>query len=434
MKPGKAEQLIEKLLGLHPKGFDLSLMRIRALLEKLGNPQDKIPPVIHIAGTNGKGSASAFCRALIESGGYSCHVHTSPHLVHWNERYRIGKSGGGTFVDDETFADAIIRVANANDGQPITVFEILTAVAFVLFSEHPADATILEVGLGGRFDATNVIKEPAVSVIQPIALDHEAYLGNTVEEIAFEKAGIIKHGCPVVIGFQENDAARDVLSDIADQRRSPMRIYAQDYQAYEEHERMVFQNEEGLMDLPKPALFGDFQLSNAATAIEAVHAAGFKLDEKQVATAMKTVSWPARMQRLKTGELIKKAPEGAEIWLDGGHNPSAAHVVSKALQAMPKRPLIIICGMINTKDALGFFTPFKALQPTVFTVPVKSSDAGVPAQILSETARKAGLPAEPMENVSAALKKIEHNAPRILICGSLYLAGDVLWENHTPPQ
>lgn len=434
MTSHKAEGLIEELLKLHPKGFDLSLTRISGLLEKLGNPQDKIPPVIHIAGTNGKGSASAFCRALLESGGYTCHVHTSPHLVHWNERYRIGQAGGGRLVDDATFADAISRVAAANNGQPITVFEILSAVAFVLFCEHPADATILEVGLGGRFDATNVIKKPAVSLIQPIALDHEAYLGNTVEKIAFEKAGIIKQGCPVVIGYQAYDSARDVLLDVAEKYHSQLQIYGQDYQSYEEHGRMVFQDETGLMDLPKPVLFGAHQFSNAAAAIAAVRMAGFHLHEEQIAHAMKTAFWPARMQHLKEGKLVEQAPQGAEIWLDGGHNPAAAEVISAALKTMQKRPLIMICGMINTKDSLGFFQPFKELEPTVFTVPITSSDASVPPELLAQSAKKAGLNVVPANSVAEVFKQISVSDPRILICGSLYLAGDVLQQNQTPPQ
>src|SRR6478609_1024598 len=206
-----ADREIEALMALHPKGFDLSLDRITRLLERLGSPQDLLPPVIHIAGTNGKGSCAAFSRALLEAAGHLVHVHTSPHLVNWAERYRLAAEGGGKLVDDETFAEAIARVAKANDGQKITVFEILTAVTFILFSEHPAEAAIIEVGLGGRFDATNVISDPAVSVIMPISLDHQPYLGDRVELIAAEKAGIMKRGLPVVVGKQEYDAAFDVL-------------------------------------------------------------------------------------------------------------------------------------------------------------------------------------------------------------------------------
>ncbi|MDY6962815.1 MAG: Mur ligase family protein, partial [Pseudomonadota bacterium] len=266
-----AEQEIDKLMALHPKGFDLSLDRIRRLLEVLGNPHEKLPPVIHIAGTNGKGSATAFCRALLEAAGLAVHVHTSPHLVAWHERYRIGvRNGRSAIVDDELFADALRRVAAANAGQTITVFEILTAVTFLLFSEQPADAVILEVGLGGRFDATNVVDKPAVSVIMPISLDHQPYLGDRVELIAAEKAGIMKRGCPVVIGRQEYDAALEVLSDTASRLSCPVAIYGQDYSGHEEFGRLIYEDEFGLADLPLPRLPGRHQIANAAAAIRAV--------------------------------------------------------------------------------------------------------------------------------------------------------------------
>ena len=271
----QADAEIEKLMGLHPKGYDLSLDRIRRLLEVLGNPHLKLPPVIHVAGTNGKGSATAFCRALLEAQGLSVHVHTSPHLVRWHERYRIGVKGGqGQIVDDALFADALRRVADANAGKPITVFEILTAVTFILFSEQPADVVVLEVGLGGRFDATNVVEKPAVCIVQPISLDHQAYLGDRVELIAAEKAGIMKRGVPVVIGHQEFDGAKDVLISTAERLGCPLAVFAQDFLAYEEFGRLVYQDEFGLMDLPLPRLPGRHQIGNAATAIRAVKAAG----------------------------------------------------------------------------------------------------------------------------------------------------------------
>src|SRR5690606_13627678 len=238
-----AEGEIERLMSLHPKGYDLSLERIARLLERLGNPHLKLPPVIHIAGTNGKGSAAAFARALIEAGGRTAHVHTSPHLVNWHERYRLGAPEGGRLVGDRVLAETVARVAEANRGETITVFEILTAVAFVLFSEHPADATILEVGLGGRYDATNVIPPPVVSVIMPISLDHQAYLGDRVELIAAEKAGIIKSGSTVVIGAQETAAARDVLIETAERLGCPTFIYGQDFLAFEENGRLIYQDE-----------------------------------------------------------------------------------------------------------------------------------------------------------------------------------------------
>ncbi len=437
-----AEREIEHLMSLHPKGFDLSLDRVTRLLERLGNPQDKLPPVIHIAGTNGKGSCAAFSRALLEAAGYRVHVHTSPHLVNWHERYRLGAEGGGRLVDDKVFAETIARVAEANGGETITVFEILTAVGFLLFAEHPADAVILEVGLGGRFDATNVIKRPAVSVIMPVSLDHDAYLGDRVELLAADKAGIIKRGCPVVVGAQEFEAAQLVLIETAERLRAPLTVYGQDFLAFAENGRMVYQDSDGLMDLSPPRLPGRHQFANAAAAIAAVKAAGFDISERDADKAMTNVSWPGRMQKLTQGRLMELAPRGAEIWLDGGHNPGAGTVIAEALAEQEEknpRPLFMISGMINTKDQSGYFSAFKGLTRHVYTVPVSMSDSGVPNDELAARAAEAGLSAEPVSSVANALMLLrdtwdEREAPpRILIGGSLYLAGAVLAENGTPP-
>ena len=435
-----ADREIEHLMTLHPKGFDLSLDRVTRLLERLGNPQDRLPPVIHIAGTNGKGSCAAFARALLEAAGHLVHVHTSPHLVNWHERYRLAAEGGGTLVEDDIFAEAIARVAEANGGQKITVFEILTAVTFILFSEHPAEAAIIEVGLGGRFDATNVVKRPAVSVIMPISMDHEAYLGDRVELIAAEKAGIMKRGCPVVIGAQESDIALQVLIETAERLDCPTFVYGQDFLAFEENGRMVYQDEDGLMDLPSPRLPGRHQYANAAAAIAAVKAAGFEIGHRAAERAMTHVAWPARMQKLTQGKLVDLAPKGAEIWLDGGHNPGAGIVIAEALAEQEEknpRPLVLISGMINTKDQTGYFSAFKGLARHVYTVPVTNSDAGVPNDELALRAAEAGLSAEPVSSVASALMLLRDGwdgpAPRILIGGSLYFAGAVLAENGTPP-
>ncbi|TIM08416.1 MAG: bifunctional folylpolyglutamate synthase/dihydrofolate synthase [Mesorhizobium sp.] len=435
-----ADREIESLMSLHPKGFDLSLDRISRLLERLGNPQDHLPPVIHIAGTNGKGSCAAFSRALLEAAGHRVHVHTSPHLVNWHERYRLAADGGGRLVEDEVFADAIARVAKANEGQKITVFEILTAVTFLLFSEHPADAVIIEVGLGGRFDATNVITEPAVSVIMPVSLDHESFLGDRVELIAAEKAGIIKSDCPVVIGAQESETALQVLIEAAERLDCPAFVYGQDFLAFEENGRMVYQDEDGLMDLSPPRLPGRHQFANAAAAIAAVKAAGFEISHRVADKAMANVTWPGRMQKLPQGRLTEVAPKGADIWLDGGHNPGAGVVVAEALAEQEEknpRPLFLICGMINTKDQSGYFRAFKGLVRHVYTVPVSLSEASVPNDELAIRAVEAGLSAEPVSSVANALMLLRDTwdgpPPRILISGSLYLAGAVLAENGTPP-
>ncbi|MDF1610458.1 bifunctional folylpolyglutamate synthase/dihydrofolate synthase [Hoeflea sp. YIM 152468] len=429
-------------MALHPKGFDLSLGRIARLLERLGNPHQKLPPVIHIAGTNGKGSTSAFCRAILEAHGLTVHVHTSPHLVNWHERFRLGAEGGGQLVGDAVLADAVRRVADANQGEMITVFEILTAVMFLLFSESPADVALIEVGLGGRFDATNVITNPAVSVIMSISLDHQAYLGDRVELIAMEKAGIIKSGSPVVIGAQPQSAAREVLIETAGRLSCPLSIYGQDFLAFEENGRLAYQDEDELIDLPLPKLAGRHQQANAAAAIRALKAAGFKLDEPAIAAGLLSVSWPGRLERLTHGRLVDAAMEGAELWIDGGHNPGAGLVIAEAMANLndrESRPLFLIAGMINTKDPAGYFEAYAGMARHVFTVPVPGSDAGLDPAFLADTADEAGLSAEPATDVETAISVICRNwtaseqPPRILICGSLYLLGEVLKANGTPP-
>jgi len=443
MSKTAAEREIDRLMTLHPKGFDLSLDRIRRLLDKLDNPQRRLPPVLHIAGTNGKGSTAAFSRALLEAAGLRVHVHTSPHLVNWHERYRIGAPGGGRYVEDEVLADAIRRVGAANGGQTITVFEILTAVGFLLFSEYPADVAVIEVGLGGRFDATNVIENPAACAIMPVSLDHEAYLGDRVELIAAEKAGIIKRGRPVIVGAQQSDAARDVIIDTADRLDAPTLVFGQDFLAYEEHGRLIYQDENGLWDLPPPRLPGRHQFANAAAAIALVNAGGFPVSAAQAATAMQSVEWPGRLQRLGTGRLSDLVPPGSELWLDGGHNPGASVVIAEAMAEQEERrsrPLFLICGMISTKDQTNFFRAFHGMARHVFTVPVSMSEAGVPAEVLAARAVEAGLSAEPIAAVENALLVLRDGwdpkdpPPRILICGSLYLAGEVLRLNGTPPR
>lgn len=447
--PATADQLIEHLMTLHPKGYDLSLGRITKLLERLGNPQDKLPPIIHVAGTNGKGSFTAFSRALLEAEGYKVHVHTSPHLVSWHERFRIGQVGGGELVEDAAFADAISRVAEANKGEAITVFEILSAVMFLLFSEHPADAVIIEVGLGGRFDATNVIEKPAVSVIMPVSIDHQALLGDTAAKIAFEKAGIMKKRCPVVISKQPFDEAFDVLEARANELRCPISIFGQDFSGFEEHGRFAYQDEEGLMDLPKPALMGEHQYANAATAIRAVRDAGFIISQKAAEKAMRDVYWPGRFQPLPLGKLAKSLTAFdqnymPEIYIDGGHNADAANIlinIINQLNQREQRPLYLTSAMLNTKDPSAFFTQFKNLAEYAAILPVTSSDAGIPNNQLASIVNESGIIAQSVANIEIAFEKIAtahrakypDKAPRILICGSLYLVGDVLSTNGTPP-
>ena len=431
-----AAERIEALMQIHPKGFDLSLGRIRDLLEKLDNPQDKLPPVIHVAGTNGKGSTIAFTRAILEAAGLRVHVDTSPHLVNWHERFRIA----GTLVEDAVLSHAIDRVAKANDNQPITVFEILTAVAFLLFSEHPADACLVEVGLGGRFDSTNVIDKTDISVITPVSLDHEAFLGDTLAKIAFEKAGIIKPGVPVIVGQQE-DEALDVIVRQAARNRASTQIASQSYSALRENGRLVYQDEHALLDLALPRLAGEHQIDNAATAIAAsrlfCEIRNFRLTNAMIEKGLQTAQWPARMQHLTHGVLIEAIPETCDVWLDGGHNPSAGAMAAQFLSDLEERdprPLTMICGMLNTKDTGGYFAQFETIAERVITVPVLSSDAGVEPETLADQAENAGLPAVAASSLKQALHMVDGSEPnRILICGSLYLAGDMLEQNRTPP-
>ncbi len=433
----RSTAILERLLKLHPREIDLSLERIDLLMAAMGHPDRHLPPVIHVAGTNGKGSTTAFLRAMLEAAGKRVHVYTSPHLVRFHERIRLA----GSFVDEDELADALVRAEKINDGQPITQFEITTAAAFDLFARHPADMLLLEVGLGGRLDATNVVKEPLATIITPVSIDHEKFLGDTIEAIAFEKAGIIKRGRPLIVAPQ-SAAALAVIEEQARLKGAPTFIANQDWVAYPESGRLVYQDEDGLLDLPAPRLVGRHQYSNAGTAIAALRSAGLGIPTSAIETGLTTVEWPARLQRLTSGALVSLARPGAEIWLDGGHNPGAGIVIAEAmadLEERATRPLFLISGMLTTKDPVGFFRHFAGLARKAFTVPVPGSLAGREPQELAEAATAAGLIAEPVDSVEAAIRRISTDpvasgAHRILICGSLYLAGTVLSANGTPPR
>jgi dihydrofolate synthase/folylpolyglutamate synthase len=432
----KSDALINKLSEIHPKGFDLSLDRILLLLEKLDNPQDKLPPVIHVAGTNGKGSTLAFTRSILEAHGYKVHVHTSPHLVNWHERYRLA----GSLVSDDVLAEAIERVAQANNNKPITVFELLSAVMFVLFSEHEADFALVEVGLGGRFDATNVISRPKVCAIAPVALDHQAYLGDTIEKIAFEKAGIIKQTVPVAIGRQ-TDEARETIENVARKKASPFVVAGQDFDAYRDATGFVYQDQDGLLDLPMPKLAGEHQLDNAALAMAAIRLAGIEVSPDAFAKGMLNVTWPGRLEKLPRGKITKALSDHDDIWIDGGHNPAAGEAIAAELARQNTnngRETLLICGMINTKEPFGYFKPFEALKAQVITVPVEMSEAGISPASLATIAKEAGLETKSAHSLKQAIaeaaNRLENNQNmQILFCGSLYMVGEVLGLNETPP-
>jgi dihydrofolate synthase/folylpolyglutamate synthase len=434
------EPIITRLLALHPKRIDLSLDRIRRLLDRLDHPETKIPPVIHVAGTNGNGSTVAFMRAVLEAAGRSVHVYTSPHLVRFNERFRIGAAGGGALVSDEALAQALEECERANAGEPITVFEIETAAAFLLFSRHLADVTLLEVGLGGRLDATNVIEAPLACAITPVSMDHLEFLGDSIQRIAAEKAAILKRNVPAAIAPQ-NAAALAVIEQEARRVRAPLRIAGEHWSVHGEHGRLVYQDDDGLLDLPLPKLGGRHQVDNAGLAIATLRAAGFTVPLAAFEAGIAKAEWPARMQRLTQGKLKALIPPDSELWLDGGHNADGGRAVAAALGDIEERvprPLVLIVGMLATKDNAGFLRNFAGLSRHVIVVPVPRQDKSVPAETLVDIARGVGLPAESRNSVEAALAAVARlelmPAPRILITGSLYLAGEVLALNGTPPN
>lgn len=420
------DAVLERLTRLHPRAIDLSLDRVVGLLERLGRPQDRLPPVVHVAGTNGKGSTVAFLRAIAEAAGRRVHVFSSPHLVRFNERIRLG----GALIGDEPLTELLERTERANAGEAITFFEITTAAALLAFSEAPADLLLLEVGLGGRFDATNVVAAPAVSVIAPVDLDHREFLGDDLASIAREKAGVLKPDRPGVVGRQ-SEAGLAAIEAEAERVGAPLSVMGRDFDAWAERGGMAFSDEAGLLDLPAPGLVGPHQVDNAALAIAAARALGdARITEAAFAAGVADAVWPARMQRLTGGPFGAAArARGADLWLDGGHNPHAARALADALRRMEDgRPLVLIAGLLANKDAAGWFGAFAELEPRVLAVDGYAEAAG-DARSLCEVARTAGLEATPCEGVDAAVKcalASDGPPPRIVIAGSLYLAGEVL--------
>jgi dihydrofolate synthase / folylpolyglutamate synthase len=422
-----SDAILNRLLSLHPKIIDLSLERMERILARLGNPERKLPPVIHVAGTNGKGSTVAYLRSILEQAGLKVHCYTSPHLVKFHERIYVA----GETIAEEKLSTLLEECEVANGAAPITFFEITTAAAFLAYARTPADYLILEVGLGGRLDATNVIAKPAVSVITTIDYDHQQYLGNTLTAIAHEKAGILKKGVPAIIGMQP-DEARAEIERVAEKTGAPVFIANQDWQSFEQHGRLVFQDENGLLDLSLPQLRGRHQVDNAGNAIAAIRMLDdARVTESHIEQGLKSVTWPARMQRLGPGALTSLLPGDAELWLDGGHNPSAGRVIARAFSDINdrhSRPLVLIWGMLNTKDAGSFIEPFAGLAQRVVTITIPGEPNAVPADELAEIARSRNLSAETAASLTKALGQafLTTPAPRILICGSLYLAGHVL--------
>jgi dihydrofolate synthase / folylpolyglutamate synthase len=434
------DAIVARLAALHPKRIDLSLDRIERLLAALDHPERRLPPVIHVAGTNGKGSTIAFMRAILEAAGKRVHVYSSPHLVRFNERYRLGQAGAGVLVSDAELSATLEECELANAGAPITVFEITTAVGLVLFARHPADVLLMEVGLGGRLDATNVVDHPLATVITRIAIDHADFLGDTLEKIANEKAGILKRGTPAIVAAQARDALA-VIERQAARFNTPLKIAGEDWTATEERGRLVYQDEAGLLDLPAPRLYGRHQFENAGLAIAALRAIKpLKIAPAAYEAGMVKADWPARLQRLAAGRLVDLAPAGSELWLDGGHNPDGSRAIAAALADLEERvsrPLVLIVGMLASKDCTGFLNNFTGLARRVIAVPVPGAEKSLTAEAVADAARAIGLPATSRDNLEEALdaaRKLDLDPPpRILITGSLYLAGEVLRENGTPP-
>ena len=415
--------ILQRMMALHPKVIDLTLDRVHRLLAALDNPERHLPPVIHIAGTNGKGSTQAMIRAGLEAGGLKVHAYTSPHLAYFHERIRLA----GDLISEAALTALLDECVQKNGPDEITFFEITTCAAFAAFARTPADYTLLEVGLGGRLDATNVIDKPGLTIITPVSIDHQQYLGETLAEIAFEKAGIIKRGVPVIIGPQE-DAGMAVIEARAARVGAPVLAFGQHWHVHEEHGRMVYQDERGLLDLPLPNLPGPHQIYNAGAALTALRQLGRSNAECEAAVT--EVYWPARMQRLRVGPLVEMAPK-VELWLDGGHNPAGGQAVAATLARMPPRETHLICGMLNTKDVRGYMTPLASQTTRLHAVAIPGEKNTLPAEVTRDAARSAGIPAEVAGSVAAALAQIVAATPeaRVLICGSLYLAGSVLREN-----
>lgn len=423
MSAAKSDVILERMMALHPKVIDLTLGRMFRLLDALGNPQNNLPPIIHIAGTNGKGSTQAMIRAGLEAAGKTVHAYTSPHLARFHERIRLA----GELISEDALTAVLDECYAANGGETITYFEITTAAALLAFSRTPADYTLLEVGLGGRLDATNVMEKTALSIITPVSLDHQQFLGDTLPEIAGEKAGIIKRGVPCIVGPQE-EAGLDVIEATAARLGAPLSVYGQHWHVGQEAGRLVYQDETGLLDLPLPNLPGTHQVMNAGAALAALR--HFDMDEAACEAAMTQAHWPARMQKLREGPLVEAAGE-AELWLDGGHNAAAGVAIADVLAQGPKRPTHLICGMLNTKDVQGYMRPLSQHVHGLHAVSIPGEKATLSAQETAAAARAVGIEAYEAENVADALQAIIAKDPhaRVLICGSLYLAGAILREN-----
>lgn len=431
MDTAKSDEILARLMALHPKKIDLSLGRMHNILAKLGNPERRLPPVIHIAGTNGKGSTVAFLRAIMEAAGHRAHVYTSPHLVRFAERIRVA----GKLIEEEELANYLERVETAAGTDPITFFEATTAAALLAFAETPADVCVLEVGLGGRLDATNVIDEPAAVGITPVSLDHQQFLGDTVREIAAEKAGIIKLGVPLVVGPQQK-VAQEVILAVAEKHGVQASSYGEHWHADAPPKsgKLLYEDATTVWDLPVPSLIGDHQVKNAAMAVALARAQkALPIPHHAAKAGIGWARWPARLQQLSSTPLNALLPEGSDLWLDGGHNPAAADVVRTFLQGVDpvERSATLVLGMMGTKDVSGYLKRLSGLVNRVIAVPIEGETGAASSAELAAAATDIGINGVVAKDVPSALKAITEKAhpdrpPFVLIAGSLYLAGQVL--------
>ncbi|MEO1090836.1 MAG: folylpolyglutamate synthase/dihydrofolate synthase family protein [Pseudomonadota bacterium] len=420
------EPILTRLERLHPKAIDLSLGRVRRLLADLGHPECRLPPVVHIAGTNGKGSTLAMLDAMLTASGATVHRYISPHLVRFNERILLG----GDAIADDHLAALLEEVEQANGDRPITFFEITTAAALLAFSRTPADVVLLETGLGGRLDATNVVPQPALTLISPVSFDHEAYLGRTLTAIANEKAGIFRQDVPALIGPQR-EAPAVALRQAAARRGARLVEAGRDFTGRRNGDGWRFADERGDLALPLPILAGDHQLANATLAVAAARRLGaLSPSTTAIADGLRSTKWPARLQRLDRGRLLGAVRPNDELWVDGGHNPDAGRAIAAYFRGLAPRPLRVVMGMLGTKDAEGFLEPLAPLVDRLIAVRVTGTEAGQPPDRLAAVASKLGVRADVAATPKAALEHLAEGHPaRIAVLGSLYLAGEVLAEN-----
>jgi dihydrofolate synthase/folylpolyglutamate synthase len=418
-----SDGILVRMMSLHPKVIDLTLDRVHRLLAATDHPEKSLPPVIHLAGTNGKGSTQAMIRAGLEADGALVHAYTSPHLARFHERIRLA----GKLISEPALTSLLDECVNANGPNDITFFEITTVAALLAFARIEADYTLLEVGLGGRLDATNVIDQPALTIITPVSIDHQQYLGETLPEIAAEKAGIIKRCVPCIVGPQY-PAGLGVIEARAAKLGAPLFVFGQHWHVFQESGRMIYQDESGLLDLPLPVLLGPHQINNAGAAIASLRHLGKSAEACEAAVT--TPYWPARMQRLRKGPLVQAAPE-IELWLDGGHNTAGGIAIAETVANLPKRPTYLICGMLNSKDIKGYLRPFSAQIEGLYAISIPNEINTLPAETTRDAALLVNMKAHAATDVIGALRAIQALNPRarVLICGSLYLAGMILCEN-----